>query len=98
MSWKLKHIKVQNAIVHKKLNITFNYIGELDEIKSMSSSCGCSIPKQVGNNIVVTFNPGPVPVHLHSVGQYVTTGRIFINYVNGVKDTLSFTAVVKNKN
>ena len=67
MSWKSKHIKVLNSIVHKKINITFNYIGELDEIKSMSSSCGCSIPKQVGNNIVVTFNPGPVPVHLHSV-------------------------------
>src|SRR6187455_1351959 len=97
MNWKIKHIQLGDINVGKKKKITFECLEELGVIKSMTSTCGCSTPKRDGNNILVTFVPQPVPLHLASVKFYISTKQIKITYADGTKDILSFTAkVIKN--
>ena len=97
MNWKTKHINLGEIAVGKKRIITFTCLEDLGIIKNMVSTCGCSTPKRKDNNIIVTFVPGPVPLHLASVKFYVTTKQIKITYADGTQDILSFTAkVIKN--
>lgn len=97
MNWEKKHINLGVIKAHSKKELTFVPLGELNNISSMVSTCGCSSPKQIGNNIVVTYTPGAVPFHLQAKGEYVTTKKITIIYTDGTQDILTFTATVKNK-
>jgi hypothetical protein len=67
----------------------------LEEIVSISSSCGCSTPKVENDRIIVSYTPGSIPIHLQHSGQYKTTKIITINYKYGSSETLSFTATIK---
>jgi len=95
MNWEQIKINIGEQRVGKKKVITFKPLGELKEIASMVSSCGCSTPKQVGNNIEVSYTPGSIPYHLVQQGFYTTTKKITITYKDNSKDVLSFTATVK---
>lgn len=97
MKWIKKHIVTETLYVGKKKQINFVPIDELPLIASLSSSCGCSTPKLVDNQIVVIFTPGSIPSHLTQLGQYKQTGKIYITYRDNTQDTLSFTALVKRK-
>ena len=97
MIWQKKHINLGVIKAHSKKELTFIPEGELNNISSMVSSCGCSSPKQMGNTIVVTYTPGAVPFHLQAKGEYKTTKNITITYDDGTQDVLSFTAIIKNK-
>lgn len=97
MNWQNKHINLGVIKAHSKKVLTFVADGELNNVSSMVSSCGCSSPKQVDNTIVVTYTPGSVPFHLQAKGEYKTTKNITVYYIDGTQDVLSFTATVKNK-
>lgn len=97
MNFKQTHINLGDLKVGKTKNIIF-YPEEketLEEIVSMSSSCGCSTPKIENDKIIVTYTPGSVPLHLQHLGQYETKKTITINYKYGSSEILSFSAIIK---
>lgn len=97
MNWVKKHIGLGDIKVGSKKQLIFTPEGELKQISSMVSSCGCSTPKQMGNTIVVSYTPGAVPYHLRAKGEYKTTKNITVYYMDGTSDVLSFSATIKNK-
>lgn len=97
MNWKTKHINLGVIKAHLKKEIIFVPEGNINDIVSMTSSCGCSVPKKIDGKVVVVYTPTSVPFHLQSKGEYKTTKNITVNYKDGTKDILSFTAIVKNK-
>lgn len=101
MSWidKDKELGVLN--VGEKQSITFTFQGNLNNVQSVNSSCGCVIPylNKSNNSIQVTYTPDDIPIHLDRLGipVYSTHKEIYVNYIGGKKDILSFKAVVKRK-
>lgn len=95
MNWKSKHYNLGEIKVGIKKEIIFTPTEDLKEINNMTSSCGCSLPKLIGNTIVVIYTPGSIPTHLISIGKYDTTKTITINYKDNSQDILSFSATIK---
>jgi hypothetical protein len=93
-TWGNKSINLGTIKENVKKIIIFEALNELNNIHSMSSSCGCSTPKQDGNKIVVSYTPGTIPFHLISQGFYNTTKTITITYKDGTTDILSFKAKI----
>lgn len=85
----------------QKQTILFPYT-ELGKIIATSSSCDCSTPKNdmLNKQIVVTYIPKQVPVHLQEMDktQYAIRKEIIIESatIDGTtrKDTLVFTGIV----
>ena len=96
MRWKDRQVSLGNIKIGKKQRIVYQALEELPEIKTLQSSCGCSIPvyDATNNQIIVTFSPGSVPKHLKGQGYYSTTKTITVTYIDGTKDVLSFTAKI----
>ena len=95
MNFKQNNINLGELKVGVTKSITFHPKEELKDIDNMTSSCGCSIPKIKNGNIVVSFTPGSIPIHLQYLGQYKTNKTITINYKDGSSETLSFRATIK---
>lgn len=95
--WRTKHIDLGDISVNEKQTLTFHAKGDLINIVSLKSSCGCSKPKQKGNSIVVSYTPTAVPKHLQEQGFYNTTKKVTLRYADGSQDVLSFTAKVFKK-
>lgn len=95
MNFKQNNINLGDLRVGITKSITFYPKEELKDINTMSSSCGCSIPRIENGNIVVTYTPGSIPIHLQYLGQYKTSKTITIKYKDGSSETLSFTATIK---
>jgi len=97
MIWKNKHINIGEVKVGKKKMITFNGLENLPEIRSMTSTCGCSAPKIEGNNIVVIFVAPSIPLNKITIGYDNIIKQVKIIYRDGTQDTLSFSAkIIKN--
>ena len=98
MSWKEQSKNIGNIKVGAKVTIKFKAV-DIPKIKLLQSSCGCSTPHYNENTkeLIVGFNPNPVPKHLKAQGHYKTTKTITVTYVDGTKDVLSFTATVNKK-
>lgn len=96
MKWESKNIKLGQIKAGKKVEVVFKALEPLN-IDYMSSSCGCSSPKQVDDKIIVTYTPGYVPIHLQHLGQYKTKKKITIYYKDNTSEVLSFSSIIKNK-
>lgn len=96
MNWQKKYQTV-TGIVGIKQKITYIPEGIIEDIDSMSSSCGCSYPRLIDNKIEVSYTPGPIPIHMQHRGFYNTTKTITITYKDGSHDLLSFKATVNKK-
>lgn len=99
MNWKTKLITGIKANVGKTTKIIFKATKELPEILSLQSSCGCSVPSynKETRELIVNFKPGKIPLHLRNQGYYTISKKITVNYIDGNKEILTFTATV-NKN
>ena len=99
MSWENKEIKLENIKIGKKQEVIFKPLKELPLIKSLSSSCGCSVPtySKEKRELKVVFTPNPIPKHLQAQGFYNTRKTITVVYIDGTKDVLSFSAKISNK-
>lgn len=95
MNFKQNNINLGELKVGVTKSITFHPKEELKDIDNMTSSCGCSIPKIKNGNIVVSFTPGSIPIHLQFSGQYKTNKSITLNYKDGSSEMLGFSATIK---
>jgi hypothetical protein len=68
--------------------------GESPEIKEIKTSCGCSAAVVKGGKIKVTFKANFIPLHLKHQGYYTTEQSISVEYKNGEKEYLRFSAKI----
>jgi len=96
MSWINKYIETKDLKVGVKSTIVFKTTTELPQIKTLSSSCGCSVPtySKEKRELSVEYTPKVIPQHLKSQGWYRSTKSITVTYTNGTKDVLSFTSKI----
>lgn len=99
MNWETKSITGIKANVGKRTKIVFKAVKELPKIALLQSSCGCSTPdyNKKTRELIVSFKPGKIPLHLRNQGYYTTSKTITITYDTGVKDVLTFTSTVNKK-
>ena len=95
MNFKQNNINLGELKVGVTKDIIFYPKEKLKDIDNMTSSCGCSIPKIKNGNIVVSFTPGSIPIHLQFSGQYKTNKSITLNYKDGSSEMLGFSATIK---
>lgn len=88
-----KHIDLGRIKQGKIQEVKFTVL-DLEDIKEMASSCGCSVPKKniETNQIIVKFTPDSIPVHLREQGYYDTTKQIVLEYKDNRQSLLSFSA------
>lgn len=98
MSWINKDIETEDLKVGIKKEIVFKTTTELPQIKTLSSSCGCSVPtySKEKRELKVVFTPKAVPQHLKTQGWYSSRKTITVGYVDGTKDVLSFKSKIYN--
>ena len=96
-NWKDRIIRLGNLKVGKKKEIIFKRLNTEKEIKSLTSSCGCSKPiyNHSKEEIIVIYIPGKIPYHLVSQGYYITSKTITVLYMDGTKDILTFRAKIE---
>lgn len=97
MNWKKKVITLGTIPVGKKQTVIFEALVPL-QIRTLTSSCGCTTPKynEENNTVEVAYTPGRIPYHLQSKGEQQTTKTVTVYYVDGTNETLSIKATVKN--
>lgn len=95
MNFQQNYLDLGELRVGVTKDIIFYPKEELKDIDTMSSSCGCSIPRIENGNIVVSFTPGSIPIHLQFSGQYKTNKSITLNYKDGSSEMLGFSAIIK---
>ena len=97
MNWKKKVINLGTIPVGKKQTIIFESTSPLD-IKTILTSCGCTIPKydKGKKQLTITYTPGTVPIHLRHQGLYSSRKTITIYYKTGETEVLSFNAKITN--
>jgi|GEM_PF-2762993 len=98
MSWINKDIETEDLKVGVKTTITFKTTTELPQIKTLSSSCGCSVPtySKEKRELSVAFTPKAVPQHLKTQGWYNSRKSISVGYMDGTKDVLTFKSKIIN--
>ena len=96
-NWLNKNINLGTIRVGQKQNIIFESTSPLD-IKTILTSCGCTVPKyDMGKKkLTVTYTPGTVPIHLRHQGFYSSRKTITIYYKTGETEVLSFNAKITN--
>ncbi len=97
--WKTKSKNLGNLTVGRKQIIKFYAEEELQEIISLSSSCGCSKPNYDKKTRIlnVAYKPKSIPQQRKHLGFYKTTKSITIKYKDGSTDILSFSAIINKK-
>lgn len=92
MSWKNKVQNLGELKVGRKKKIIFKRTSTELNIKSITSSCGCSKPfyDEINKQIIVTYTPKKIPHHLKSQGYYNSVKHITVFYEDGTKDVLTF--------
>ena len=95
MKWEKTVIDLGNITTEKKQIITFQALEDID-VKEMISSCGCSKPVFIKskNQIIVTYTPGKIPMHLRHVGFYISIKSVIVRYQDGTQDILKFKATI----
>jgi len=69
--WDKKIIDIGDVEVDENYKVVFNYNGKL-EVKSVTSSCGCTKPKVMGNKISVTYSPKTSNKYPYNSVRYVS--------------------------
>lgn len=94
-NWKNININLGEVKENVSKLIIFESTEDLEKIINMTSSCGCSTPTLDGKRkIIVKFNTGTIPIHLHSIGFYVKNLKITVTYENQKSDILKFTVKI----
>jgi hypothetical protein len=93
--FKTKVIDLGTIPPRVKKQVIFEYIGEMPKIYSLTSSCGCSAPYRVGNNIVVDYVPDNIPIHLQHIGFYTTEKTVTVYFSANNIQTLMFKAKIE---
>lgn len=93
MKWKNKNKNIGDIRGTSKKVIEFTATQDLD-IRTLRSDCGCTKPvyNSKKRKLKVIFTPNSFPEHLKHLSVYKTTKYIYIEYNNGEKDVLSFSA------
>ena len=96
-NWESTKINIGTVKPYQRTYITFKCLESLEDVDTITSSCGCSQGRISGNNVVVSYKPGDIPKHLTSAGlnSYNTSKTIRVHYNNGETDVLQFVGVVK---
>src|SRR4030067_1534917 len=99
MKWEQTEINLGSVKVKIKKDIVFQAIEDFKKIKSVASSCGCSVPmwEESSKKLIVTYTPSNIPQHLlkENKTEYTTKKSITLYYTDDSKETLVFTATVK---
>lgn len=88
--WDKVHQVLPDVKEGKMVRIVYASKVLLDDIESLSSSCGCTTPKVVGNSIEVFYTSDNIPVHLKPRGYFLSTQYVIVKYKDGTQDHLSF--------
>jgi|TARA_R110002050_G_C8943259_1_gene512744 hypothetical protein len=80
--------------VGKTVKVIFQGTGGMLEVKSLSSSCGCTKPRLINNNIETSYTPKAISPHLASQGHYMAQQNINVVYKNGDTELLILKAKV----
>lgn len=93
MNWLRKKIDMGTTNVGNRHNIVFIATSELPEIKSMKSSCGCTVPIYDDKNrtVNVVYTAKEFPKHLKNSDWYLASPTILVTFADGSVDILSFT-------
>ena len=96
-NWENTNINIGTVKPYQRTYITFKCLESLEDVATITSSCGCSQGHVSGNNVIVSYKPGDVPKHMASSGldSYNTSKTIRVHYINGETDVLQFVGVVK---
>lgn len=97
MRWEAKKKQIGNVTVGERREIIFQALKDLPEIDFIQTSCGCTGAKYKASarQVVASFRAKPVPKHLKGLqNHYSTYQTITINYKDGNKDFLNFSAKV----
>lgn len=100
MNWESNHINIGTVISNTKIEVTFLQLPPYNtKIKSINTSCGCSVAKfsSETNELKVLYTPDKVPIHLKESGYYISKKTITITYRDNSEDKLSFSARVIDK-
>ena len=86
--WNTKEFDFGNALEKTKLSCTFSWTGD-KVIKKVQADCGCTIPKQVDNNIVVSYTIPEIPGHLTVLGKpYNDVKQVRVFFTDDTVDIL----------
>lgn len=98
-NWRETKINIGEVKEGTIINVTFNSKESLKNIKSITSSCGCSVPTYSSKTKIldVVYTPKSIPKHLVKQGFYKATKYITIVYEDEQKDILSFTSKITKK-
>ena len=69
--WDKKIVDIGNVETGENYTVIFNYKGDL-KVKNVSSSCGCTRPKVMGNKITVVYKPKTSNKYPYVSVRYVT--------------------------
>ena len=96
-NWENTNIDIGTVKPYQRTYVTFKCLESLEDVATITSSCGCSQGHVSGNNVIVSFKPGDVPKHMTSSGRnsYNTSKTIRVHYTNGETDVLRFVGVVE---
>jgi hypothetical protein len=78
----------------KMVEAKFEALPNIPKIQTMTSSCGCSVPKFDGVFLNLKFTPDYVPLHLKPQGEYETNKHVTIFYETGEKEIVTFSAKI----
>lgn len=97
MNWRKKVINLGNIPVGKKQTVIFEALVPL-QIRTLTSSCGCTTPvyNEQNNTVEVSYTPGRIPYHLQVDGEQRTSKTVTVYYTDGTDETLTIKATVKN--
>lgn len=98
MNWKTKVISLGTIPPKKKQTIIFEALVPLN-IRTLTSSCGCTTPvyNKENNTVVVSYTPGNIPYHLKMKGEsQPTTKTVTVYYEDGTEERLSIRATIKD--
>lgn len=96
-NWINSKISIGTVKSNKKIIIIFESLDSLEDVTSVTTSCGCSKAEVKDNTIVVSYRPGSVPIHMIQSGMksFKTSKTIKVYYGNGKIDVLHFNGIVE---
>lgn len=65
----------------RKVRIVLDDI-DVNDLKTLESSCGCSDPKIENGKLVVYYTPDSLPYHLEHIGYYISEKNVKVTYKN----------------
>jgi hypothetical protein len=95
MIWECSNKDLGVVPKNTKLEVEFAFIGNKEEINTITTSCSCANYKLHNNKLVLRHTTGAVPFYLKSVGEYTTEISANVFYKDAPKQILTFKVTVK---